>query len=150
MKIIKTASGGTQIKMSRNEWLKIGLAAGWEPPYSTNQDKGTFVGKHSTALNGEWEVEPDITRRGPTPSFGTAMSVSQNRFIYELKKLVIGGPEGSKWLTEERKQAAINWFNTRTNNMYTIDAVRQSNGDYAVIKGEEASVLAEDALKELR
>ena len=29
MKIVKTASGRTQIKMSRNEWLKIGKIAGW-------------------------------------------------------------------------------------------------------------------------
>ncbi len=31
MKIVKTASGKVKLKISRNEWLKIGLATGWEP-----------------------------------------------------------------------------------------------------------------------
>jgi hypothetical protein len=39
MKVIKTASGKKQIKMSKKEWLEIGKTAGWNPsePFSTQQ-----------------------------------------------------------------------------------------------------------------
>tara|TARA_R110000824_G_scaffold148242_3_gene317852 strand:+ start:41201 stop:41548 length:348 start_codon:yes stop_codon:yes gene_type:complete len=45
MKLIKTASGKEQIKMSRKEWQDLGKKAGWTkvaqemPPFPTQQDQ---------------------------------------------------------------------------------------------------------------
>jgi hypothetical protein len=51
MKVIKTASGKKQIKISKKEWENIGRTAGWEDYLDTEEERKKFEQEHETHLD---------------------------------------------------------------------------------------------------
>jgi len=65
MKVIKTASGKTKIKMSRAEWTNLGKKAGWmkeaegDSPHTDKENPrtGGAPSEWGDVVNAEWEGE---------------------------------------------------------------------------------------------